>query len=1069
MEAGLIDKRGKTIATVSVDGTDSINAAVAAALDNITLAPVPTVCRHAPKPKSDNTAYQTEAQMETSLIFQLELNGIRYEAGITNEESLIANFRSCIESFNDMSFTDSEWERFLNLIKGYKGVHAKTRLFQEECVVAFKLDDGRDANIRLVDKYNPLRNKLQVINQYRAEGGKRRNRYDVTILMNGIPVLQIELKRRGVSIKEAFNQIERYQNESYGTDTGLFDFIQIFVISNGTNTRYYANTARLDKTGNRRTRRAGSFKQVNRWSDADNKPIDDIEAFAASFLSPTTLQMVLTRYCQLCVNGKFIVLRPYQICAIEECLKRITAMENADAWGGKINFSGYIWHATGSGKTLTTFRLVQIIAKHCPNIDKAILIVDRKDLDYQTICEFNKFSKDSVNATRNTKTLAKQLASDREEDKVIVTTIQKMDSYLKSSKHRDAEAIGKKVAILFDECHRSQFGSMHKLISDNFKRSIMFGFTGTPILAENAKSGGDPTRRTTEQLFGKCLHKYTVANAIDDGNVLPFRIDCIKTMEESEQSKRSNEKVRGIDTASALEAPKRIEKNSRYILSHFNQKTMRNRRLVSDDGLSYRNGFVAMLACQSISMAKRYYSILKKMNGKHGFPKLKIGIIYSDAPNTGIDEAGFIDDEDLDASCLASSDRDFLQAALDDYNEMFATTYSLDGEGFDNYYKDISKRMRGEGNNGSLMPQDQCLDLLIVVNMFLTGFDSRILNTMFIDKPLRMHGLVQTFSRTNRIWNEIKNYGNIVLFQTPEERVEEAFSLFGDEEANGKVLLKPYGEYLDKYIKDASELVNKYPIGGRLEGEQAKKDFITTFNAVMRTLNILVSFDEFASFRYSSADPLTERSFQDYRGRYLDLRADMMRQAEADKEPIGNDIVFLTELVASTDVNVDYIIKCVEEHRASGKNDPDFVETIVRKARTSTALRDKSELIRKFLDRTSPVGASSGDARDDGETVKLAWLKTLSAEMDAEFEKIVKGDRIDRAKTLSLLSRAFSERSGIPAGGTEIAGLITGVSRFGAGGDMRTEAKDRAYRDLNGFYEKYITVATEYPITIPGL
>ena len=1084
MEAGLIDKSDKTVATVSVDGVD---AAAAADRDNIALAPVPTVCRNAPKVKHDDTAYQTEAQMEEALIAQLDRNGIRYEPSITSEEALIANFRSRIESLNNMSFTDGEWGRFINIIKGRKGVLAKTILFQKWRVVALKLDDGRDANIYLVDEYDPLRNTLQVINQYRADGGKRRNRYDVTILMNGIPVLQIELKRRGVSIKEAFNQIERYQNESYGTDTGLFDFIQIFVISNGTNTRYYANTARLDKTGNRRSRRAGSFKQVNRWSDSDNNPIDDIEAFAASFLSPTTVKMVLTRYCQLCVNGKFIVLRPYQISAIEECLKRITAMENADAWGGKINFGGYIWHATGSGKTLTTFRLVQIIAKHCPDIDKAILVVDRKDLDYQTICEFNKFAKDSVNATLNTRTLAKQLASDREEDKVIVTTIQKLDSYLKSSKYRNAEATDKKVAILFDECHRSQFGSMHKLISDNFKNRIMFGFTGTPILVENAKSGGDPTRRTTEQLFGKCLHKYTVANAIDDGNVLPFRIDHIKTMEESEESKRSNEKVRGIDTASALEAPKRIEKNSRYILSHFNQKTMRNRRLVSDDGLSYRNGFVAMLACQSIRMAKRYYSTLQKMNGKNGFPKLKIGIIYSDAPNTGIDEAGFIDDEDLDASCLASSDRDFLQGALDDYNEMFATTYSLDGEGFDNYYKDISKRMRGEGNNGSLMPQDQCLDLLIVVNMFLTGFDSRILNTMFIDKPLRMHGLVQTFSRTNRIWNEIKNYGNIVLFQTPEERVEEAFSLFGDDEANGKVLLKPYEEYLGKYIKDASELVDKYPIGDRLEGEQAKKDFITTFNAVMRTLNILVSFDEFTSsdktdqpgktdqfgnpvpFRYSSADPLTERSFQDYKGRYLDLRADMMRQAEADKEPIGNDIVFLTELVASTDVNVDYIIKCVEEHRASGKNDPDFVENVVRKARTSTALRDKSELIRKFLDRTCSAGASSGEDGDDGEAVKLAWLKTLSAEMDAEFERIVKGDRIDRAKTLALLSRAFTERSGIPAGGTEIASLITGVSRFGAGGDMRTEAKDRAYRDLNEFYEKYITVAAEYPITIPGL
>lgn len=1063
MEAGLNDKNGKTIATASADGTGCIDTTVR---NNIALAPVPTVCRNVPKSKNANAAYQTEAQMEEALITQLDRNGIRYEPDITNEDALIANFRSRIESLNDLSFTDGEWDRFLNLIKGYKGVLAKTRLFQEERVVAFKLDDGQDANIRIVDEYDPLRNTLQVINQYRAEGGKRRNRYDVTILMNGLPVLQIELKRRGVSIKEAFNQIERYQNESYGTDTGLFDFIQIFVISNGTDTRYYPNTARLDKTGNRRSRRTGSFKQVNRWSDAQNEPIDDIEAFAASFLAPTPLKMILTRYCQLCVNGKFIVLRPYQISAIEACLKQIAAMENADAWGSKTNFGGYIWHTTGSGKTLTSFRLIQIMAKHCPDIDKAILIVDRKDLDYQTLCEFNKFAKDSVNATKNTTTLAKQLASDREEDKTIVTTIQKMDSYLKG-KHRNATATGKRTVILFDECHRSQFGAMHKLISDNFKRSVMFGFTGTPILAENAKSGGDPTRRTTEQLFGKCLHKYTVANAIDDGNVLPFRIDYVKTMEESEKSKRSNEKVRGIDTASALENPERIEKNSRYILDHFKQKTMGDRRLASDDGTSYRNGFNAMLACQSISMAKRYYTTLKRISGPDD-PDLKIGIIYSDAPNTGIDEDGFIDDEDLDSSCIASSDRDFLQAALDDYNEMFATTYSLDGEGFDNYYKDISKRMRGEGSNGSLMPQDQCLDLLIVVNMFLTGFDSRILNTMFIDKPLRMHGLVQTFSRTNRIWNEIKSYGNIILFQTPEERVSEAFSLFGDDKANGKVLLKPYQEYLDDYIKNASEIVSKYPIGGRLEGEQAKKDFITTFNAVMRTLNVLGAFDEFAAFRYSSDDPLTERSLQDYRGRYLDLRADMMKQAEADKEPIGNDIVFLTELVASTDINVDYILKCVEEHRASGKNDPDFIDTIVRKARSSTALRDKSELIRKFLNRTCSTVSSSGKDGDDEESVKLAWLKTLSAEMDTEFERIVTGDRIDRAKTLALLSRAFMERSGIPACGTEIASLITGVSRFGAGGDLRTEAKDKAYRDLNEFYEKYITVTAEYPITIPG-
>ncbi len=1026
----------------------------------------PTVVSSAPAVERDDAGYQSESDMEKDLLHRLDAEGIKFEESINDEDSLIANMRLQLESLNGFSFTDDEWVRFVKeCISTTPGdVLRKTKLMQQEHVVSFKTDDGECVNIRLVDDVNPMRNTLQVIHQYRAESGKRRNRYDVTILMNGIPSVQIELKRRGVPIREAFNQIDRYQSESFSSGMGLFDFVQIFVISNGTDTRYYPNTVRLDKTSNSRSRRNGSFKGTNHWSDSSNNIIKDITAFAETFLSPVSLKMILTRYCVLMKNGRFVVMRPYQICAVEKSLERVKAVINSGDWDKLAG--GFIWHATGSGKTLTAFKLSQVIADYCDGIDKMVFIVDRKDLDYQTTREFNKFQEGSVNATINTLTLARQLESDSVEDRIIVTTIQKYASYIKG-KRLNRDVMGKRYAFVFDECHRSQCGTMHKLIEDKFKNSIMFGFTGTPIFTENAQSSGDPTRRTTEQLFGSLLHRYTVSNAIDDKNVLPFRFDFIGTIAEKPNGKKSSEKVQGIDTASVLNNPERIRNNSRYIINHFDQKTMRKKRIVSDNGMTARNGFSAMLACQSISMAKTYYTVLKQMC-KNANKKLNIGIIYSDTPNKGYDDGSFIDDEDIDSSLMNKSDRDFMQMAIDDYNEMFATTYSLDGDGFDNYYKDVSRRLRGDGDNGSFMPQEETLDLLIVVNMFLTGFDAKLLNTMFLDKQLKQHGLIQAISRTNRTINDLKSYGNIISFQTTEDIVNDAFNTFGDERANGKVLLKPYEEYLQDYISKTQKLINDYPIDSPLVGERAKREFINLFSNILRLLNILESFDEFSSFAVSVDNPLNARMFQDYKGRYLDLHADMRQSSDGEKESIVDDVVFETELIKSIDINVDYILNLVEERRRKNGNLGDeFIDSTLRQVRASSALRDKCDLINEFLHRITNSVIDQSVDEGNGEQERDAWLHTLSDSMDRELADIIESCYLDRNGTIALMSEAFSKHSGISDDGTGITKLLVGnFSRFGSGGDKKTEAKKRAYTALKAFYDKYGNVTSEYPISI---
>lgn len=1028
----------------------------------VILAPTPTVCKTAPIVPADDGKYQSEAELEQELIDQLVSEGYELAEDVKDEESLLANLRVCLEELNDVSFNDGEWRRFLkeNIIGTCGDVLGKMKKLQEK-IVNFKFDDGKtEKNIRLVDYYNPLRNKLQVINQYRANAGSHANRYDVTILMNGFPAVQIELKRRGVPLREAFNQIERYLSDSFWSGAGLFDYLRIFVISNGTSTRYYSNSVRGDKVSGSRSKRAGSFKMTNRWSDAKNEQINNLSAFASSFLSPTTLKMILTRYCCLRSDGRFFVLRPYQIAAVEAGLRKVRAVMAAGKWDGKVPLGGYFWHATGSGKTLTAFVFSQILASLCDDVDKVIHIVDRKDLDYQTIREFNRWQEGSVNATRSTAQLARQLSSDSDSDRVIVTTIQKFNAYLRTGK-QDKSVLGKTCVFTFDECHRSQFGAMHKLIKQSFKKSIMFGFTGTPIMRDNAMSTGDPTIRTTEDLFGKCLHRYTVSNAIDDGNVLPFRVDYINTMTESDDSKRSKEKVRAIDTASALESPKRIDGNSRYILDRFDQKTMHGKRIVSSNGMSSRNGFNAMLPCQSISMARKYYKRINELLEERG-RKMNVAIIYSCSPNSGFDDGGFIADDDFDVSKLSESDRDFLQSAIEDYNKRFKTTFSIDGDGFDNYYKDVSKRMRGEYDNGSFLPASECIDLLIVVNMFLTGFDSPILNTMFIDKKLRMHGLVQTFSRTNRVFNDLKPYGNICLFQTTETDVNAAFALYGDDAASGKVLLKPYKDYLKDYLASAAKLKADFPVNAHIPGRAKKLEFLRLFSHILRTELILRSFDEFDE-RDESERPLSDREMQDYQGMYIDVHDEVGRRERSEEAPIADDIVFETELVKATDIDVDYIIKLVEDRREKGIDDK-FIDSTLRQAKASSSLHDKSDLIKAFLERVEANGAGN-----DANPVRHEWLTTLSNAMDKELGDIITEYSLDRGKTLQLVSEAFRNGTGISESGEGVAELLGRSSRFGKAGAERSGRKQGATDALRAFYDKYTTVTAAYPVVIDAI
>ncbi len=981
-----------------------------------------TVCSAAPKDTRRSSSYQSEAQLEDAFIKQLCTQGYEYLV-VDSEEDLIANLRKQLEQLNKVTFSDKEWER---LFKGWiasdnEGIVEKTRRIQQDHVYPLRRDDGSVKNIQLLDKRNVYNNRLQVMNQY-TQTGNYENRYDVTILVNGLPLVHVELKRRGIAIEEAFNQIERYQRDSFWSGSGLFEYVQLFVISNGTHTKYYSNTTRFSaieeaKGAKRKGKKtSNSFKFTSWWAAADNVPIYDLVPFTSTFFAKHALLNILTKYCVFDVDEHLLVMRPYQIVATERILNRILVSENDKKMLGTLKAGGYIWHTTGSGKTLTSFKTAQL-ASAMDGIDKVMFVVDRKDLDYQTMKEYDRFEKGAVDGSESTAVLTRQLADPN--CRILVTTIQKLSNFIKKNKKH--EVYDQHCAIIFDECHRSQFGDMHKDITKHFKNYHLFGFTGTPIFAENARSGGNPQLRTTEQAFGDKLHTYTIVDAIRDENVLPFRIDYIKTIKERDEY--PDEKVYDIYRQGAYQAAERVDLIVNYILDHYAQKTKRDRNYLLKDQRVM--GFNSIFATASIPMAKVYYSAFKRQQEERGGEKLKIALIYSFGPNESDDGCG-LPDESFDVESLDAPSRDFLDAAIDDYNAMFSTSFDTSSLGFQNYYKDVSERLKNRE-----------LDMVIVVNMFLTGFDATTLNTLWVDKDLKDHGLIQAFSRTNRILNSVKTYGNIVCFRNLEDNVNHAISLFGDKDAGGIVLLKPYGEYLAEYQERLAQLYENFPLGEVILGEQAEKDFIRLFGVILRLRNILTSFDDFAA-----DDTLSPRDEQDYRSIYQDLHNKWRPQGE-ESTLINDDLVFEIELLKQVDINIDYILMLVQKYHDGHCKDKLLIADIERAIKSSYELRNKKDLIDAFID-----GLESSD------DVTADWERYIAEAKQRELSAIVEEENLDEAATEAFVSKAFADGE-IEATGTNITSLMNyKPSRFAPDGQY-SKLKDRVIARLKAFLERF--------------
>jgi type I restriction enzyme R subunit len=986
------------------------------------------VAEFVPEPTGAREAtWQSEAALEKAFIEQLQAQAYEY-LPITSEEELIANLRRQLEKLNKVQLSDAEWERlFSTCIAGANdGIVEKTARLQEDHVQVLKRDDGSAKNIYLLDKQNIHNNSLQVINQYEVEG-KRANRYDVTVLVNGLPMVHVELKRRGVDIREAFNQIKRYQRDSFWAGCGLFEYVQLFVISNGTLTKYYSNTVRDGHLAEQRSRRArqktsNSFAFTSWWADAKNQPITELPGFTKTFFAKHSLLNVLTKYCVFDVDRKLLVMRPYQIVAAERILQRIATATNHRQLG-RVAAGGYVWHTTGSGKTLTSFKAAQL-ARGLPDIAKVLFVVDRKDLDYQTMREYERFEKGAANSNTSTAVLQKQLEDPNA--RIIITTIQKLSRFVaKNKKHPVYDA---HVVVIFDECHRSQFGDMHAEITRVFKRYHLFGFTGTPIFADNAAASGKPLRRTTEQAFGDKLHIYTIVDAINDKNVLPFRIDYINTIKAAAGIK--DKKVSAIDTERALLAPERVSQVVGYIREHFDQKTKRS--------ASYRvdgkrlTGFNSLFACASIDAAKRYYAeFTEQQKALPEAQRLKIGLIYSFAANEE-ESDGLLGEEEFETEGLDSSSRDFLDAAIQDYNALFGSSYDTSADKFQNYYKDLSLRLKKRE-----------LDLAIVVNMFLTGFDATTLNTLWVDKNLRAHGLVQAYSRTNRILNSVKTYGNIVSFRDLEQETNDALALFGNKDAKGIVLLKPYAEYDAEYRQKVAELVEKFPLGTPILGEAAQKAFIRLFGSILRLRNILTAFDDFAG-----NEILSERDFQDYQSLYLNLYAEFRSSSETEKETINDDVVFEIELIKQVEINVDYILMLVQKYlKAKGSGeDKEIRANIERAINASPTLRNKKDLIEQFVESVSTKAK-----------VDAAWLTFVAARKTEELERIIADEKLNAEETRAFIVNAFRDGA-IPMTGTAIMKILPPVSRFSKNNGHATK-KQTVLDQLAAFFERYFGLA----------
>ena len=982
-----------------------------------------------------SAAYQSESELERELLRLLEEQAYERLA-ITSEAALVANLRTQLELLNDIRFSDSEWQRFFStrIASENDSIAEKTQRIHEDHVQLLERDDGTKKNVRLIDKQHMHANRLQVINQYEVGGldtrpaaatrpAGRANRYDVTVLVNGLPMVHIELKRRGVDIREAFNQIDRYQRDSFWAGSGLFEYVQLFVISNGTLTKYYSNTTRrqhvAEATGSTRARKtSNSFEFTSWWADANNRPIQDLTGFAKTFFAKHTLLSILTKYCVLTADRLLLVMRPYQIAATERILQRIEISTNYKRLG-TVEAGGYVWHTTGSGKTLTSFKTAQL-ASRLPSVDKVLFVVDRKDLDYQTMREYDRFEKGAANSNASTAILKRQLEDPGA--RIIITTIQKLSNFIAANKGH--AVYGGHIVIVFDECHRSQFGDMHASITKAFKRYNLFGFTGTPIFAANAGSGGSPLLRTTAQAFGEKLHTYTIVDAISDKNVLPFRIDYVNTVKLPEAL--TDKQVAAIDTEQALLAPERLRQVVGYVLEHFDQKTKRAEHYAVA-GKRIR-GFNSLFATSSIDAAKRYYNQFA-LQQRDLVPdkRLKVGLIYSYAANEAVAD-GLLDEEGFETDALDSSARDFLEDAIQDYNDMFGTSYDTSSDRFQNYYKDLSLRLKNRE-----------IDVVIVVNMFLTGFDATTLNTLWVDRNLRAHGLIQAYSRTNRILNSVKTYGNIVSFRDLEEETNDAIALFGNKEAGGVVLLKPYAEYYDEYAERVTELLESFPLGTPIVGESAQKSFIAAFGAILRLRNILQAFDDFAG-----NEMLTSRQTQDYQSVYLDLYAEFRRETDAEKESIDDDVVFEIELIKQVEINVDYILMLVQKHRdaTGGGDDKEIRATITRAVEASPSLRNKKDLIEAFVDSLSA----------DGE-VDAEWRAFVAERRTAELEAIIDSEGLRPEETRAFVDTAFREGV-VRATGTAITKVLPPVSRFTASA-AHGDKKQRVLARLGEFFERF--------------
>ena len=1016
-----------------------------------------TVMAHYEVEAKPAEGYQSESALEKSLIQQLKGQGYEY-VHIKDEKALLANLRHQLEQLNNVTLSDSEWNRLLPMISNEQmTILDKTEMIQGKgYVLNLTLDNGLTKNIKLIDKQNVYNNRLQVINQYEVEDGAHKNRYDVTVLVNGLPLVHIELKRRGVDIKEAFNQINRYLRDSFWAGRAMFDYVQIFVISNGTETKYYSNTTRYAKEkeadgGARKHKTDGNtFEFTSYWTDQENTLLTDLRDFTTTFFAKHTILNILTKYCVFNVDKQLLVMRPYQIAATEKILQRIqTAIYNK--WQGTIKAGGYIWHTTGSGKTLTSFKTAQLASK-MEGINKVLFVVDRKDLDYQTMKEYDNFEPNCANSNTSARILLKQLKDDNVS--IIITTIQKLSNLMKPNIYDNDERLREilqkeNIVMIFDECHRSQFGDMHKEIVKRVKRYMMFGFTGTPIFAINA--GASSKYMTTAQLFGgepddkgkptKPLHTYTIINAIRDKNVLRFHVDYSSTMRM--KSNVDTKMVWGIDTDEALHDAKRISIVSRYILDHFAEKTKQSadaysmnkllnvvqvikqgRKAKEEKTKIKTRGFNSLFAVDSVKSAIMYYNELKRQMQEPGTQQLRIATIFTYNANEAEkdDEWGFEGEGENPEGTggLDATSREALQKAIDDYNDMFGTSYTTDGDSFQSYYKDVSLRMKNKE-----------LDLLIVVGMFLTGFDAKTLNTLWVDKNLKMHGLIQAYSRTNRILNAVKNCGNIVCFRNLEEATNKSLGIFGDENASGLVFMKSFEDYYqngyedeqgkqhEPYVDLTKRLMNDFPVEGipNVVDVEVKKDFIRLFGEILKLRNLLSVFDEFTE----ESKLIGEMQYQDYLGWYNKLYDEFRKTKPTDEnESITDDIVFEMELVKQVQIDIRFILELVQQYHDTNCQDKEIIVKMRKLIDASPDMRDKRDLIEKFIERMTPQGSGN---------VGNQWEAYIEQEKKEQLDTIISEERLKPDETLAFIKRAFADGY-VTETGTGIAKILPPTNPF---------------------------------------